>query len=61
MKNLQRKIISFVTFLTCVAMIAPGMSQALTADELQLQINQLLNQLSQLQSQLSTLQGGTTG
>lgn len=61
MKNLKGKVISFVTVLTCLSMMAPGLTQAATAEELQAQINSLLATLSQLQSQLTTLQGGTTG
>jgi len=58
---MSKKIIAIVTTITCaVWMMGPGMAQALTADELQAQINTLLAQLSTLQTQLTQLQGGTT-
>jgi peptidoglycan hydrolase-like protein with peptidoglycan-binding domain len=57
--NIVKKIIASVVTITCaVWMMGPGMAQALTAEELQDQINDLLAQLSALQSQLSTLEGG---
>lgn len=56
----MKKIISIATALSVAVMIVgPGAAQALTADELQVQINALLAQLSGLQTQLSQLQGGT--
>jgi hypothetical protein len=58
----MKKIISIATALTVAAMIAgPGTAQAITAAELQAQIDALLAQLATLQSQLSGLQGGGTG
>ncbi|HDL74910.1 MAG TPA: hypothetical protein ENH06_00800, partial [bacterium] len=45
-----------------LAMLAgPGVAQAITASELQVQIDALLAQLSTLQSQLTVLEGGSTG
>ncbi len=60
MNSLLKKIISSAMIVTCAAfLMGPGAAQALTAAELQVQINALLAQLSTLQSQLTTLQGGT--
>src|SRR3989344_4504783 len=57
----MKKIIAIATALTTVVMIAgPGGAGAVTADELQAQINALLAQLSALQSQLATVGGATT-
>jgi len=55
----MKKIIAIATALTTVMMIAgPSAAGAVTADELQAQINALLAQLSALQGQLATV-GGT--
>lgn len=59
MNNLKKKIVAVVTTLTLAAWMIPGSAFALTADELQAQINLLLSQLSLLQTQLTTLQAGT--
>jgi peptidoglycan hydrolase-like protein with peptidoglycan-binding domain len=59
MSNIKKKIVAVVTGLTLVVMMAPGLAQGATAEELQAQINQLLAQLQQLQSQLAALQGTT--
>jgi len=57
----MKKIIAIATALTTVVMIAgPSAAGAVTADELQAQINALLAQLSALQGQLATMGGTTT-
>src|SRR3989344_1073168 len=65
MINLKKKIVAVVTTMTVAAWMIPGSAFAITADELQVQINALLAQLSQLQSQLATVQvpagGAVTG
>ena len=59
MKNSLKKIVAIISL---VAFIGPaGMAQAITADELQVQIDALMAQLATLQSQLSDLGGGDTG
>jgi hypothetical protein len=60
MNKINRKIVAVVTTLTVWASIAAP-TFALTADELQAQINALLAQLNTLQSQLAGMTGGTTG
>ncbi|TSC53745.1 MAG: hypothetical protein LiPW31_315, partial [Microgenomates group bacterium LiPW_31] len=56
-KNISKKIVAIVTTLTVfVWLVGPGMAQALTAAELQVQIDALMAQLATLQSQLTTLQ-----
>jgi hypothetical protein len=56
----MKKIFAIATTLTVAAMlVGPGTAQALTAAELQAQIDALLAQLAQLQSELATLQGGS--
>ena len=58
----MKKLIAIATTLTVAAMIVgPGTANALTAAELQVQINALLAQLQTLQSQLAGLGGTTTG
>jgi hypothetical protein len=58
---IKRKIFAAITGLAVAAMIvAPSSAQALTAAELQTQINALMAQLATLQGQLSDL-GGSTG
>ncbi len=52
----MKKIFTIVTSLVIAALIIPGGTQALTAAELQVQIDALLAQLSTLQSQLTALQ-----
>ena len=59
MNNLKKKIIAIVTGLTLVVMMAPGLAQGATVEELQAQINTLMAQLTTLQAQLATLQGAT--
>jgi hypothetical protein len=61
MNSIKKKIVAVVTGLTLVVMMAPGIAQGLTAEELQAQINTLMAQLATLQSQLATLQGTTAG
>ena len=61
MTSLTKKIIASITTITCaVWLMGPGVAQALTAAELQAQIDALLAQIATLQSQLTVLQGGTT-
>jgi len=58
----MKKLLSIATALTVVALVAgPGTASALTAEELQAQINSLLATLQSLQAQLVVLQGGSTG
>ena len=57
---MSKKIIAIVTTLTCAVWMIGSSVQAMTADELQAQINTLLAQLSTLQTQLTTIQGGTS-
>ena len=52
--SIKRTIITTVVTLALVAMIAPGVAQGVTIEE-------LLAQIGQLQAQLLALQGGTTG
>jgi len=59
MNNLTKKIVAMIIGLSMVVMMAPSLAQALTADELQVQINALMAQLATLQSQLAALQGTT--
>jgi hypothetical protein len=59
MSNIKKKIVAVVTGLTLVVMMAPGLAQGATVEELQAQINALLAQLATLQSQLAALQGTT--
>jgi len=59
MNNLTKKIIAMIIGLSMVVMMAPGIAQALTVEELQVQINALMAQLATLQSQLAALQGTT--
>ena len=62
MSTLFKKIFSIATTLTvAVMMIGPVPARALTAAELQAQIDDLMAQLALLQTQLSELEGGTTG
>ncbi|PIS40141.1 MAG: hypothetical protein COT32_01390, partial [Candidatus Nealsonbacteria bacterium CG08_land_8_20_14_0_20_36_22] len=56
----MKKIFSIITVLTVAAMIIPQSAQALTADELEVQIKDLSAQLSALQTRLSALLQGTT-
>jgi hypothetical protein len=57
--SIKRTIITTLVALALVAVVAPGAAQALTANDLQVQINQLLAQLQTLQGQSNT--GSTTG
>jgi len=52
--SIKRTIIAAIVGLTLVAMVAPGVAQGVTIDE-------LLAQIAQLQSQLLALQGNTGG
>jgi len=58
MNNLLKKIVAIVSMVSIMAMSAPTTTQAITIEELQVQINSLLATLAQLQTQLATLQGG---
>jgi len=58
MNRFIKKIIAVATVFTVLSFVG-GPAFALTAEELQAQINALLAQLSTLQSQLATLTGGT--
>lgn len=58
---MKKKIILCITGLAIVAMIAPSSAQAVTAAELQVQINALMATLADLQSQLADLTGEPTG
>ncbi|MBI2042641.1 MAG: peptidoglycan-binding protein [Candidatus Nealsonbacteria bacterium] len=62
MNKLTKKIVATVTTITtAVWLMGPGVAGAITAAELQAQIDTLLAQIAALQSQLSTVEGGTTG
>jgi len=54
---MKKKIIAIITGLTIVAMVTPISTQALTAAELQVQIDALMAQLTTLQAQLADLTG----
>jgi hypothetical protein len=57
MKNMMKKIVAVATALTVsVWLVGPGVAQAVTAEELQAQIDALLAQLAALQTQLAALQ-----
>ncbi|MDD2672574.1 MAG: peptidoglycan-binding domain-containing protein [Syntrophales bacterium] len=59
---MRNKLIAIFTgLMVATVLVVPVNVSALTAEELQLQINQLLNQLSSLQNQLSSLTGGSSG
>jgi|GEM_PF-5276757 len=61
MPNIIKKIIAVVVTLTVsIWLIGPSVAQAVTAEELQAQIDTLLAQLATLQAQLATLQQGET-
>ncbi len=61
MNNITKKIVAIITTVTCaVWLIGPGMAQALTAAELQTQIDALLATIATLQAQLGTVQGTTS-
>jgi hypothetical protein len=60
MRNLVKKIVSVATALTVsVWLVGPGAAQAVTAADLQAQIDALLANLATLQSQLAAMGGGT--
>jgi len=62
MSNLTKKIVAVVTTVTCaVWMMGPGVAQALTAEEIQAMIDDLLAQIAELQAQLAELEGGEVG
>ncbi|HDZ54322.1 MAG TPA: hypothetical protein ENI19_00625 [Candidatus Nealsonbacteria bacterium] len=57
---MMKKIISIVMILTVSAwLVGPGVAQAITADELQVQIDALMAQLADLQAELAGLTGET--
>ena len=58
--NIAKKIIATIVGLSTVMMMAPGIAQGTTTEELQAQINALLAQITALQAQLAAA-GGTTG
>ena len=58
---MKKKIIACITGLAIVAMIVPSSAQAVTAAELQIQINALLETLAGLQTQLADLTGEPAG
>jgi hypothetical protein len=58
MNRFIKKIVAVATVFTVLSFVG-GPAFALTAEELQVQINALLAQLTTLQAQLATLQGGT--
>jgi hypothetical protein len=60
MNKLIKKFVAIATVLTVFSMVG-GPALALTAEELQAQITQLLATLTNLQAQLATLQGGGAG
>jgi len=61
MNNITKKIVAIITTVTCaVWLIGPGMAQALTAAELQAQIDTLLATIATLQAQITAMQGGTS-
>lgn len=58
MNNTVKKIVASITVLTCaVWMMGPGMASALTAEELQVKIDELLAEIEELQDQLTELTG----
>jgi len=61
MSSLTKKIIASIVTLSCaVLMMAPGSANALTADELQAQIDKLYKDIAALQAQLAGVPGGST-
>ena len=55
----MKKIVAIATALTVLSLVAgPGVAQAITAAELQAQIDALLAQIATLQTQLADLTGG---
>jgi len=57
MSGLKRKVLALVTTLTVAVWMIPGSASALTAEEIQAQIQALLQQIEQLQQQLAQIQG----
>jgi len=58
MPNITKKIVAIAMVLSVSGLlVGPGVAQAITADELQAQINALMTQLSGLQAQLATMTG----
>lgn len=58
MNNTVKKIVASITVLTCaVWMMGPGVASALTAEELQVKIDELLAEIEELQDQLADLTG----
>jgi hypothetical protein len=58
--SITKKIVAIVTAVTCAAwMMGPSTAQAVTAAELQAQIDALLAQLTTLQNELAAMGGGT--
>ncbi|MCH8741609.1 hypothetical protein IH779_01795 [Patescibacteria group bacterium] len=59
MPNITKKIVAIAMVLSVSGLlVGPGVAQAITADELQDQINALMTQLSGLQAQLAAMGGG---
>jgi len=62
MPNITKKIVAIAMVLSVSALlVGPGVAQAITADELQTQIDALLTQLTALQAELATLTGEPMG
>ena len=62
MNKLTKKIVAIVTTVTCsVWLMGPGIANAITAAELQAQIDVLLAQITALQAQLADIEEETTG
>lgn len=58
MNNTVKKIVASITVLTCaVWMMGPGLASALTAEELQVMIDELMTEIEELQDQLTELEG----
>jgi len=58
MNNTVKKIVASITVLTCaVWMMGPGLASALTAEELQVMIDELMAEIEELQDQLTELTG----
>ena len=58
MSKITKKIVAGITVLACAVMMSPGLTSALTAEELQESIDALMDELSGLQDQLTVLEGG---
>jgi len=61
MNKLTKKIVASIVMVTCsVWLMGPGVTQAITAAELQVQIDAIQEQIIALQTQLTELEGGET-